>query len=221
MAEKYGEIPKKFTKKWWEYFWDYYKVHTIAILAIIIAVIVTIYQAVTAPQYEFNAFYAGEYDIPYENAEALRLKMSEFVTDSNGDGKDGVALNRISFNENTEDSQVMYASITKMQLEVTDKNTILYIFDDSKAQYYVGNPTMEGVFLEVKEWLFEDISDDRLYMADEKACAVSLKGSKFLEELGIDSENLYIAVRNHNEEIDEEMQEKIADAKNIANAIIK
>ena len=24
MAEKYGDMPKRFTKKWWEYFWDYY-----------------------------------------------------------------------------------------------------------------------------------------------------------------------------------------------------
>lgn len=221
MAEKYGEIPKRFTKKWWEYFWDYYKVHTIATVAIIIAVVAIIYQAVTAPQYEFNVSYAGEYDIPYESAEALRLKMSEFVTDSNGDGKDGVQLNQISFLENIEDPQVIYTSVTRMQLEVTDQNSILYIFDDTKAQYYVESPAMEGVFLGVEEWLFEDVSEDRLYVTGEKACAVSLKGSKFLEECAIDSQNLYIAIRSHNDDLDEEMQEKIADAKNIANAIIK
>ena len=38
MAEKYGEVPPKFTKKWWEYFWDYYKWHVIiTVVAVLIA----------------------------------------------------------------------------------------------------------------------------------------------------------------------------------------
>lgn len=221
MAEKYGEIPKRFTKKWWEYFWDYYKVHTIVILIVIISVVFTTYQAVTAPQYEFNVFYAGEFDIPNENAEGLRLKMSEFVTDSDGDGKDGIKLNQISFVEGTEDPQIEYAMVTKMHLEITDENSILYLIDDSKAKYFFDTGDLEGAFLEVDEWLFEDVSEDKLYIKDERTYAVSLKGSKFLKDCGIDSENLYIAVRSHSDDVGEEMQEKIADAKSIANAIIK
>ena len=221
MAEKYGEIPKLFTKKWWEYFWDYYKVHTIVVLFVLMMAGVTIYQAATAPDYDFNVAYAGAYNLVDENAELLRQKMSEYVTDSDGDGKDGVAFNRISFVEGMEDPQVEYASITRMQLEVTDENTVLYIFDDTKASYYIGIPEMDGVFLETGEWLDSEISEDRLYMSDGKAYAVSLKGSKLLEECGINSDNLYVAVRNYVEEPDGQLKEKIADAKNIANAIVK
>lgn len=221
MAEKYGEIPKRFTKKWWEYFWDYYKVHTIASVVIIIAVVVTIYQVLTAPQYEFNVSYAGEYDIPYENAEVLRLKMSEFVTDSNNDGKDGIKLNQISFVEGREDPQIESAKATRMYLEITDENSILFLVDESKAKYFFGDGELEDAFLEVYQWLLEDIGDDKLYIKDDKAYAVCLKGSKLLEECGIDSENLYIAIRCYDDDLDEEMQEKIADAKNIANAIIR
>ena len=221
MAEKYGEIPKLFTKKWWEYFWDYYKIHTIVIAVIVLLAGTTVYQSVTDPEYDFNALYAGEYDLIDENAEILRQRMSEFVTDTDGDGKDGVALNRISFVNGTEDPQVEYVSAMRMQLEVTDENSILFIFDDTKAQYFIGTSEMDGAFLEVSQWLDGEVSEDRLYISEEKAYAVNLKGSKLLEECGINSDNLYIAVRNYIEEPDEELKEKIADAKNIANAIVK
>ena len=221
MAEKYGEIPKLFTKKWWEYFWDYYKIHTIVIAVIVLLAGTTVYQSVTNPEYDFNALYAGEYDLIDENAEILRQRMSEFVTDTDGDGKDGVALNRISFVNGMEDTQFEYVSAMRMQLEVTDENSILFIFDDTKAQYFIGTSEMDGAFLEVSQWLDGEVSEERLYISEEKAYAVNLKGSKLLEECGINSDNLYIAVRNYIEEPDEELKEKIADAKNIANAIVK
>ena len=221
MAEKYGEVPKLFTKKWWEYFWDYYKIHTIVVLFVALMAGVTIYQYVTAPKYDFNVAYAGAYDLIDENAELLRQKMSEFVTDSDGDGKDGVAFNRIAFIEGMEDPQVEYATTMRMQLEITDENSILFIFDDTKSKYYVESSEMEGAFLEVGQWIDGDISEDRLYMTDGKAYAVSLKGSKIFEECGINSENLYVAVRDHIGDTDDELKEKIANAKNIANAIVK
>ncbi len=221
MAEKYGEIPKLFTKKWWEYFWDYYKIHTIVAAVIILLTGTAVYQSVTAPKYDFNVLYAGEYDLIDENAELLRQRMSGFVTDTDGNGKDGVALKRISFVNGMDAPQVEYASIMKMQLEFTDDNSILFIFDDTKAQFYIGTSEMDGAFLEVSQWLDGEVGEDRLYISDDKAYAVSLKGSKLLEECGINSDNLYIAVRNHIEEPHEELKEKIADAKNIANAILR
>lgn len=221
MAEKYGEIPKLFTVKWWGYFWEYYKLHTIIIAVILLLAGSTVYSVVTAPKYDFNVSYAGEYDLIDKNAEILRKRLSEFVTDTDGDGKDGVALNRISFVDGMEDPQLEYALIVRMQLEFTDNNSILFIFDDTKAPYYIGVPETDGAFLEVSQWLDGEVSDDRLYMLDEKAYALSLKGSKLLEECGIKSDNLYIAVRNYKQEPDEELKEKIADAKNIANAIVK
>ena len=50
MAEKYGVVPKRFTREWWDYFWMYYKWHTIAIAFVIIAVTVTIVQKINAPK---------------------------------------------------------------------------------------------------------------------------------------------------------------------------
>lgn len=221
MAEKYGEIPKLFTKEWWEYFWDYYKLHTIVFAVIILVAVTTIWRIASAPRYEINALYAGEYDLSDESANLLSQKMTEFVTDSDGDGKDGVALNRIFFVNGVEDLKVEFSYIMKMQLELRDEDSLLFIFDDTKAQYYLGDPDMYGAFLEADQWLDGEIGEDRLYMSGDKCYAVSLKDSKLLEECGINSENLYIAVKNQLEEPDEELKEKIADAKNIANAIVE
>ncbi len=221
MAEKYGEIPKLFTKKWWEYFWDYYKYHAIVVLAVLLIAGVTIYQSATAPQYEFNVSYSADNYLLDESVAVLRNKMSEFVTDSDGDGKDGVYVNQIVFVEGGEDPKVEYTMISRLQLEIIDENTIVYIFDANKAKHLINNESMDGAFLETDEWLTSNVNDERLYTSDGKAYAVKLNGSKFLEECGISSDNLYIAVRSHYADVDEEMQEKIADAKNIANAIVE
>lgn len=221
MAEKYGEVPKLFTKEWWEYFWDYYKWHTIAILSILLIAGVTIYHQVTQPKYEFNVSYSADLSISDESELALEKKMSEFVTDSDGDGMDGVDIRQLTFIEGTQEPQVEYTMITKLQLEMTDENTIIYIFDDNKAKYLVESESMEGAFLEADEWLASEVEEEKLYIHDGKAYAVKLNGSKILEDCGIAYDNLYIALRNHNEDIDDEMKEKIADAKEIANAIIE
>lgn len=221
MAEKYGEVPKIFTKKWWEYFWDYYKVHTIVIVIAIIAITMAVYKAATAPKYEFNIAYSAEANIPTDTEEMFRKKLSEYVTDSNGDGEDGVVIHQNTFLSGMEDAQAEQTMILRMQLEATDKDTIVYIISEDKLKYMIDAPEMKGVFLSVEEWLDSDVSEDKLYKSNGKACAMRINGSKMLEQYGIYSDNLYIAVRNYNEELSDEMKEKIADAINIANAIVE
>ena len=53
MAEKYGEVPPKFTKKWWEYFWDYYKWHVIITVVAVLIASVTIVQCATRTEISF------------------------------------------------------------------------------------------------------------------------------------------------------------------------
>ncbi len=221
MAEKYGEVPKRFTKKWWEYFWDYYKVHTIITLIVLVAVIYTVNLYVTAPEYEFNVAYSAESNIPQGEEELFRQKLSKFVTDSDGDGKDGVAIIQNSFISGMEDPQMERMMITRMQLEMTDEDTIVYLLSEDKLKYMIDAPEMEGAFLPVDEWLDTEIDDNKLYMSNGKAYAVRLNGSKMLENYNINSDNLYIGVRNYSEELSDEMKEKIADAKRLANAIVE
>lgn len=221
MAEKYGEVPKRFTRKWWEYFWDYYKVHTIITVIVLVAVIYTVNHYVTAPEYDFNVAYSAESNIPQGEEELFRQKLSQFVTDSDGDGKDGVAIIQNSFISGIEDPQMERMMITRMQLEMTDEDTIVYLLSEDKLKYMIDAPEMEGAFLPVDEWLDKEVDDDKLYMSNGKAYAVRLNGSKMLKNYNINSDNLYIGVKNHSEELSDEMKEKIADAKRLANAIVE
>ena len=221
MAEKYGEVPKRFTKKWWEYFWDYYKIHTIVVLVILVAVIYTVHHYVTAPEYEFNIAYSAQMNIPSEEEEQFREILCEFVTDSDGDGKDGVGIIQNSFVPGMEDVQVENVMITRMQLEMTDDDTIVYIFSEDKLKYMTDAPEMEGAFLPVDRWLSIDVDDEKLHMTNDNAYAVRLNDSKMLENCKINSDDLYIGVRNYNGELSDEMKEKIADAIRMANAIVE
>ncbi len=221
MAEKYGEVPKRFTREWWEYFWDYYRIHTIVTLVILVAVIYTVNHYVTAPEYEFNIAYFAESNIPQGEEELFRQKLSQFVTDSDGDGKDGVAIIQNSFVSGVLDIQMEQTMITRMQLEMTDEDTIVYILSEDKLKYMMDAPEMEGAFLPVSQWLDTEVDDDKLYMSNGNACAIRINGSKMLDNYRINSDNLYIGVRSYNKELSDKMKEKIADAKRIANAIVE
>lgn len=214
MAEKYGVKPKLFTKKWWEYFWDYYKYHTISVIAILFIGGISIYQAVTAPKYYFNISYSANAYLSDESEEPLRQRLSEFLTNK---GTDGIGINQTAFVEGSMDSEQEYAMVTKMQLEVTDKDTIIYIFDEEKSKYFIGVSEMEGAFSPVNDWLLEEVPQDKIMSSDGVGYAVKLNESEILSECGVYSDNLYVAVRNLNGE----ENEKIADAKLVANAIIK
>lgn len=72
MAEKYGTIPKRFTKDWWSYFWDYYKVHTLVTVGIIAAIIITIIQVRSTPKYDLYVTYVGDMYLTDEKQAAFR-----------------------------------------------------------------------------------------------------------------------------------------------------
>ncbi len=221
MAEKYGEIPKLFTKKWWGYFWEYYKVHTIVSVLIVSVAISTVYKIVTAPEYEFNIAYSAELDLSADTEEMFGQELSQYVTDSNGDGEDGVLIRQNNFMLGMEDAQVEQTLIMRMQLEMTDEDTIVYIIGEDKLKYMIDSPDMEGAFVPVENWLDSEVGEDKLYVFDGQAYAVKLDGSKMLSQYKIKSDDLYIAVRNYNKELSDEMKEKIANAINVANAIVE
>ena len=62
MAEKYGEVPPKFTKKWWEYFWDYYKWHVIITVVAVLIASVTIVQCATS-EIRYECCLRGTYEL--------------------------------------------------------------------------------------------------------------------------------------------------------------
>ena len=55
--EKYGTVPKRFTKAWWEYFWEYYKLHVIVSVVVISMIGISAHQLLTNPKYDVTVTY--------------------------------------------------------------------------------------------------------------------------------------------------------------------
>ena len=100
MAEKYGEVPPKFTKKWWEYFWDYYKWHVIITVVAVLIASVTIVQCATRPKYDMNVVYAGHMNYSEEEINKLKEIISERISDIDGNGENSVLLSTLVFADN-------------------------------------------------------------------------------------------------------------------------
>ena len=81
MAEKYGTIPKRFTKAWWEYFWCYYKWHTIATAFVLFVIGSTIHSCVTAEKFDLNIVHMGNMSFGDDNGTAVELALEEFIDD--------------------------------------------------------------------------------------------------------------------------------------------
>ncbi len=81
MAEKYGEIPPRFTKQWWDYVWYYYKWHIIITVIAVIIAAVTMVQCATRTKYDMNVIYAGHKSYSEEEITRLQEVVSEYITD--------------------------------------------------------------------------------------------------------------------------------------------
>lgn len=220
MAEKYGTIPKRFTKAWWEYFWDYYKIHTIVIALIIMAVAFTVYQVKTTPKYDLNLSYAGEMYLSDEMVSAIQDKLSEVIDDLDGNGEKKVGINQFVFTENDEDVQFTQAMITKLQLEFVTDESMLFVYSEDKAKFLFENESLAGAFLPVSQWLDEDIDVENkiLYSYGGEDYGVALFDSA---SNPYPYQKLYVAVRTPRTNDDEELNKLMECTITAANTMLK
>lgn len=218
MAEKYGTIPPRFSKDWWGYFWEYYKVQTIALALIIIALILMINEFLTKPYYDLSVTYAADQYLSGDNMDKLEKLLSENVVDQNNDGKELLFVNKYVYSEDTQNLSWQSAMLTKFQVDFMSEDVGLFIFDLSKAKIYETSGIAEA-FMPVDEWLNIEVSDEKMLKFSDKFYAVSLAESKLLNDLEINTNNLYIAVRMNNRESDI-LKKRIDNSKDIANHIL-
>ena len=219
MAEKYGTIPKRFTKEWWEYFWDYYKIHTIAAAFIICAVGITIYQTMTAPKYDLNLTYVGDIYLTDEDISTIQEELAEVIPDTDGNNEKNAGITQLVFSENNEDPQYTQAIVTKLQLEFVSDDSMLFIFSEDKARYLFENESLSGAFQPVSQWLAEgnEVGEEMLYTNKGEAYGVAIPGSA-ISTGGY--QKLYAAVRTPRTNDDEEINERVESSIAAANALI-
>ena len=195
MAEKYGTVPKKFTKEWWEYFWMYYKWHTISIFVAIVVIGFSVYSSITAVKYDLTLTYAGE-ELSYdETAKKLEDTLSPLCKDIDENGESSIFLSRINVDFDSLDYEYLSAMITKLDLAFSADETYLFILNKNIADRYKGENADKAAFAPLADWLTADISDMNTYSAHGEEYGVDLSNLKIFKDLGIDMTDHYLFMR--------------------------
>lgn len=221
MAEKYGVVPKKFTKEWWPYFWMYYKWHTIVAAFVLICVGVTIQQCATSPKYDLTATYVGTSGFSEETQNSVSEYIAQYTADIDGNGKSLPFFQQLVITENNQDAQYNYAMSTKLMLEFQNDCSYLFLMDSTYAENMLKpGSSYDGSFVPVSEWASGGVETDRLYPAEGTAFAVNLKDTNFAKSLNLGDRDIYIAVRCESKD-DEKNKQAFDNSKEIANELIK
>ncbi len=221
MAEHYGVVPKRFTKEWWPYFWMYYKWQTIGIALAILIIAVTIVQCATKEKYDVTVNYIGETYFSEEVVSNLELVLEPLIEDVDGNGENNLFFQQLTLTNKTGSEEMDYALQMKHDVELSGESSFLYMYDTSEAKLMLARETADDVYMKLSDWVTEDIPEDRILLSDSgEALAISAEGSKLLESAGMNTENLYIAIRiNYSDEDTNKAAQRSAIA--MANAILK
>lgn len=220
MAEKYGTIPKKFTKEWFDYVWTYYKWHIIGTLLVILCTSYTLYECTHKTQYDTDVIYAGYKMFTDARAKEISSNLSAYADDINGDGQVLVSFRQINFSGDAGMEEMDYNMQMKLDLQLQTNAAYAYIFDDRETELMLSREEEDLIYLPVSEWAENMPSDDMLYTKNGVAYGVSLKDNEKIKALGINSDNLYMIVKQNYSDKEEEIL-KFENAKKLAAALIE
>lgn len=203
MAEKYGEVPPKFTKQWWEYFWDYYKWYVIATVIVLVLTLVTIEQCTSSPNYDMKVTYTGYTTRSESDKEKMRQLMTEYVSDIDENGEVSVGINSLVYSTDAANSDYNYAVNMKFETTFVDHFSYMYLLDERGVKEQLSKEDYDGLF----ECFDEYIGDDEVIRGiDGKAYAVSLKNSRILNENAMNCDDLYVMVRQNYKDDEKNIQ---------------
>lgn len=221
MAEKYGEIPKKFTKAWWEYFWYYHKWHVLGTAFVVFCIVITAVQCATKPQYDFTVIYGGEISFENEASQTVVDALQPFAEDIDGNGEAAVQFIPMTITGMTGQEQYDYALQTKLDLSLQDDCTFLFLFGKAQLETMINRNYVENIYLPVSEWGFPIAEDMELIEGKEGvAYAVDLTNSKYLKEKGVYCKEVYATLRQ-NLKTDEENVKAYKCSLNMLREIVK
>lgn len=194
--EKYGTVPKRFTKLWWEYFWDYYKWHTIAGTFLSILILVTAVQCATQIKYDMTVTVAGDRYLSEELQAQLSSELGEVIEDSDANGERNVFLQMLDFSDNSmnQDPQYMMAMTTKLMIEFTAGETFLFVLSEDLMNQYLNQDGAESLFIPVEEWTDEELPDELLKKSGKVAYGLNLKDSGYFKEKNVDMTDMYLVL---------------------------
>lgn len=222
MAEHYGVVPKKFTKAWWPYFWMYYKWQTIGIVFVILCVGVTVFQCFHREKYDAVVNYVSADYYKEDTVQALEDELSKYIQDVDGDGNPKVFVQQMNITNQDITVEQDYTLQMKHDVELTDSTSFLYIYDNNEVQLMAGRENSDSIYDNIMESLNIDFTDDKVVKtASEKPIAVSVSGSKILGNLGIKTDDLYLAIKTNGDGENKEQVLSHQNAVDMAAEILK
>ena len=213
--EKYGEIPKRFTKAWWEYFWDYYKWHTIGTLFALAVITIGCVQCATRPEYDVTMTYAGEMVFMPETVDKINAELTPHIEDTDGNGEVMAYFQTFNIAKNgTSQAATEYnsAMMTKLTMEFQAGDTYAFLFNRQELDKLLNRSSQEEIFVPLSDWVSSDISGLKTAKQNGVDYAVDITGNKFFaEKLGLNmGDSLYIAVRHmRTRDTEDEKQQKM------------
>ena len=199
MAEKYGTIPKRFTRKWWEYFWDYYKWHTLAVIFAIFFVVSWAYSALTAEKFDLKIVHFGRTIFGEDNTASLATQLEEVILDADENGEKNIELINL---ELMDDVQIMQASAleqhnqsmhAKFFMTFADEYTYLYLVDAASFEDLQLHGRMDEFFLPIEKWGIDAEKNLPKDMGGDYA--ISIHKNPTLEENGCSGDDLCILLK--------------------------
>ena len=213
MAEKFT-LPKAFTKEWFGYVWDYYKYHILVGLAVILVTVMTISEIAGREKFDENINFVSSYVINTETAEKIEMLAEKGSEDIDGNGEVNVFFSQLNFTEEAmKDPNTEIALRNKLMSLFITEEEFIYICDKKMMEEILSMERTEGLFMPADKWSGIE--------CEEGTFGVSLKDSAVFESAGVNSEELYVLIRECYNTDNEKLVKKQENAINIAKFLIK
>lgn len=191
MSEEKNTEKKQFKSKWDNY-WYYYKIHTWIGIFVVFVLAVTITQCVQTVKPDVYIDLVTSVPVT-DSSIALDGVFDDVLTDVNEDEKKHINISTLYLSEEMKSEQDM-AMQQKMMLELAAGDVTLFIFDKTNLDRYITQDAYSPLsdFIDLAPY---QGMDGKLIERDGVPYAISLKGSKKLQELGFATDDLYGAFR--------------------------
>lgn len=222
MAEFYGEKPKRFSREWWPYFWLYYKWHTIGIAVALLIITTTVVDIINRERYDLEIVYLGSQHIAEESLDNVTHSLTDAISDADGNGEREIIAIQLNVADGQGSIELTSAYRQKRDLELsTNKYAYMYIYTKPEAESILSLNGIDSLYQSAEKWYNGDLSEvETVYANDGKPYAISLKNSSILKENDIDSENLFVMIKN-DEYCKEKSEIALNNAVSVANKLVK
>lgn len=218
--EKYGTVPKRFTKAWWEYFWEYYKLHVIVTVFILSMIGISAHQLLTNPKYDVTVTYIGSSKYKNDSHKKIEEDLLKVIDDVDGNGRKAVffqSIDELEPSVEAEAPQFRMGFMMKKNFEYQTGETYLFLMDEKEMKSHYENDADAYGFIPADKWL----SDKLCERAEGRASEIFVKvpDNGFFARFNFVTDDMYMAIYEVREDR-KYAEEKQREAVELANYIL-